>query len=290
MLFIAANTMFCVMGGLIRWADEISAFKIAMFRFLMGMVLLGSGALFRKIELRFVRSPFLFMRGLTGGLAIFILCLSIQKLGIAKGTLIVYSFPIFASILGAIFLRERVGAVKAIAIACAFFGIYLLGANGSEQGAAGRHPYLYEAIAVFGALMGGTAVVFVKKLHDTDSTYAIYFSQCLFGLWIMFVPATLETQTMPGNPAAVAIALVSIGTLAAIGQLLMTEGYKYLPVAAGSQLQMMVPVLSVFIGIAFFKEAMTLYSALGAAIVIVACAVVIKSTAQPKAGPVNSEQ
>jgi hypothetical protein len=37
--------------------------------------------------------------------------------------------------------------------------------------------------AVFGVMRSGGAVVCVKKLQDMDSTHAIFFSQCVIGLW-----------------------------------------------------------------------------------------------------------
>jgi len=88
-------------------------------------------------------------------------------------------------------LKERIGAVRLVAILTAFAGIYLLAADNGQGvsllGVLGR----YELLAIFGAMLGGLTLVLVKKLHDTDSSYGIYFAQCVIGLWIVIIPANI---------------------------------------------------------------------------------------------------
>lgn len=190
-LILASTAAFCLMSGLVRYASDIDPYKTTLFRFIVGLGILGTAALFGKIKLRFVDGPLLLFRGLTGGTAILIFFFSISKLGVGKGTVLIYSFPIFGSIFSSIFLKERIGVIRFGAILMAFAGIYLLAADNSQGlsllGALGA----YELLAIFGAMLGGLALVSVKKLHDTDSSYAIYFAQCVIGLWIVIVPANI---------------------------------------------------------------------------------------------------
>ena len=274
-LILASTGFFCLMSSLVKYASDIDAYKTTLFRFIIGLGILGTGALFGKIKLRFVHGPFLFLRGLFGGAAILIFFFSVSKLGVGKGTVLIYSFPIFGSIFGAIFLKEKLGVIRLGSIISAFAGIYLLaGDNGSGASLFGDFGK-YELLAVFGAVLGGLALVLVKKLHDTDSSYAIYFSQCVIGLWIVAVPANIV-------PCAIGLSggflLVAIGITATIGQLLSTEGYKYLPVATGSLLGMLVPVLNYIIGVTLFGEHFSISSAIGSLIVICSCVAVLLVT------------
>jgi drug/metabolite transporter (DMT)-like permease len=277
-LILVSTVFFSLMSALVRYAEDIDSYKTTLFRFVIGLGMLGTAALFGKIKLKFVNSPFLFLRGLFGGAAILIFFWSISKLGVGKGTVLIYSFPIFASLFSSIFLRQKIGLVRFTAILAAFFGIYLLIFDNSKGlhflSAFGR----YELLAIFGAMLGGLALVLVKKLHDTDSTYAIYFAQCAIGLWIVVVPA----NTIPCSIGfSGGFLLVAIGVTATIGQLLSTEAFRYVEVPTGSGLGMLVPVLNYILGVTIFHEPLTIYSLAGSVIVIGSCiAILLKNNVE----------
>ncbi len=96
------------MAGLIRLIPHIDSYTIAFFRFAIGLALLGSIALIKKIEFTFARSALLFLRGFFGGVAVLLFYLAINTIGISKATVIAYSSPIFATIGSALFLGEKV--------------------------------------------------------------------------------------------------------------------------------------------------------------------------------------
>ena len=271
-LMVAANVFFCLMSALVKYASNIDSYKTTLFRFVIGLGLLGTAALFGKIKLKFVHGHFLFLRGLFGSIAVFIFFLSITKLGIAKATVLICSYPIFASIFSAIFLKEKIGILKLTAILMAFVGIYLITMDNSIGSFSLAALGKYELITILGAVLSGIAVVFVKKLHDTDSSYAIFFAQCIIGLWLVIIPAG-ATHCVIGYWGA--IILVCIGVTATVGQLLMTEGYRHTTVTTGSLLAMLVPVLNYFVGVIIFNEAISLRSIIGAVIVIGSCMVVL---------------
>ncbi len=272
---LSSSVAFCVMSALVKYASNIDPYKTTLFRFIIGLGILGTGALFGKIQLRFVHGRLLFLRGLFGGTSILLFFLSISKLGVGKGTVLIYSFPVFGTIFSVIFLKEKLGALRLSSIIAAFAGIFLLAAdNGNGSSLLGNFGK-YELLAVLGAVLGGLALVIVKKLHDTDSSYAIYFSQCVIGLWVVALPANIV-------PCAIGFSggflLVAIGIVSTIGQLLSTQGYKYLPVSTGSLLGMLVPVLSYIVGVILFHESFSINSAIGSLIVITSCVVVLVGT------------
>jgi drug/metabolite transporter (DMT)-like permease len=277
-LMMGASLAFCASAVLVKSAAHIDAFKTVLFRFVFGLGLLGTLALFGRIRLRFVNGPLLFLRGLTGGAAVFLFYLSIVKLGVAKGTVISHSYPIFASMFGAVFLKERVGLLRWGLILCAIAGMYLLsfrlGAGNGDAPLIGP----YELLAILGAVLSGVAVVTVRKLHDTDSTYAIFFAQCAIGLWLVVVPANVVAVSIGW---AGGLMLLGIGTAAATGQLLMTEGYRYVDVTTGSLLNMLVPVLNFIIGLTVFKEAFRIPGIVGALLILVSCAAIVLTRRQP---------
>jgi len=271
-LILVSTVFFCLMSSLVRYASDISPYTMTLFRFVVGLGILGTAALFGRIRLRFVSGTLLFLRGLFGGTAILIFFASVSKLGVGKGTVLIYAFPIFGSIFGSIFLKEKIGLVRLGAILSAFCGIYLLAAengNGSPSiGILGK----YELLAIFGAMLGGLALVIVKKLHDTDSSYAIYFAQCVIGLWIVIMPASTASCSIGFYQV---LLLLAIGVTATAGQLLSTEAYRYVEIPTGSLLGMLVPVFNYIIGVTVFGESFSIYSIVGSAMVLGSCVIVL---------------
>jgi len=266
-----ASGFFCIAGCLVKSGSYIGAYKLTFFRFVIGLGLLTTAAMSGRARLVFVNKKLLFLRGLIGGTAVFITLLSITKLGLAKGMVLINSYPIFGSIISAIFLKEKLRLFNIWAILTAMVGIYFIaydGQNGFSLLVFGK----YELLAVFGAVLAGFAVTIIRKLHDTDSSMAIYFSQCLVGMWLLIGPALSSEEAVDFKGVFI---LLGMGGSITIGQLLMTEGFKYVPVKTGSLLMMLETVMCYISGLVIFSEPLTWPSLLGSVLVIGACASVL---------------
>ena len=268
---VLASIFFWIAGCLVKSGSYIGANKLTFFRFVIGLGLIATAAMSGKARLVFVDKKLLLLRGLIGGTAVFITLLSITKLGLGKGMVLINSYPIFGSIISAIFLKEKLRLFDIWAILMAMVGIYFL-AYDEQNGFSLLVFGGYELLAVFGAVLAGFAVTIIRKLHDTDSSLAIYFSQCLVGMWLLIGPALSSKEAVDSKGIFL---LLGLGTSITIGQLLMTEGFKYVPVKTGSLLMMLETVLCYVAGVAIFSEPLTWPSLLGSVLVIGACASVL---------------
>ncbi len=264
-----SSLMFSVMGMLALFAKDTNFFTIALFRFLVGALTLSTLAMFRRIKLNYKNSKVLFLRGFFGGISAVIFFLVISKLGIAKGTVISFTYPVFATIGGIIFLKEHVKPRIWLFIFSAVVGTALLT---YEPEANMLRLDLWTLLALGGAVLGGAALVCVKFLTRSDSSSSILMSQCLIGFWLVVVPANLA-------PAHVGLQgiliLLAIGFSATVAQLLMNIGFTNLSMPTGSLLGLLTPVCNVCIGILLFRELLGTLELTGIALVLVSCAAIV---------------
>ena len=277
-LMITACVFFCVTASLVKLITHVDAFKISLWRFVIGMGLLGTAAMFGKVQLRFHNRKLLFVRGLLGGVGIVITYFAIIKLGMSKGMVLVSTYPIFAFILSTMLLKEKPSVISAMMIAAAFAGICLVAGGSNDGGRIFESFGFYEILAVSVGLIGGVVIVAIRKLHETDSSYAIYFSQCAIGFWIAVVPASRGQSRID---FADGLILVLIGITATIGQLMMTQSFKHLPVRIGATLAMLEPVFCYLAGVALFGEMLSAKSVIGTLLIIGSCVTVLLHEGRP---------
>jgi len=265
LLTLGSVVFFALMAVLVKAIPNVSSYQTTFFRFAIGVGIMGILSLFGIVNLKFNDKKNLFWRGLVGGIAVYLFYLAIIKLGVGKGSVYIYSYPIFATLFSMLILKEKVEPIKFIVIFISFAGLILLSLGG--KGGLGGIG-IYELIAIAGSITTGLAVVFVKKLHDNDNSYVIFFSQCIVGFWMFLIPS--GTTQAKGNLTELLL-LVLVGIIATIGQLFMTEGYRYVNVATGSLLQSMVPVFNLFSGWLIFHEQFTTIEMSGAFVIVSSC-------------------
>lgn len=257
---------FSLMATLVKLVQEVHPYVTVFVRFSIGLGVLGILALWRVIRLQFVRSPLLLLRGISGSISVALFYFSIVHVGMGKSSVYSYSYPVFAALMSSFFLGERVNRPQWIYIALAFSGIVLLAWDQFQQGEGFNW---YEILAISSAVTNAISIVIVRKLHETDDSYAIFFAQSIVGFWIFLIPAQLPVLT--GSQVNASWLLILVGLSGVVAQLLNTEGFRHLSVSKGAPLHMLIPVCNVTIGVFFFKESFSLLEALGALVVVTSC-------------------
>ncbi len=263
------------MSLFVRALGKERAYEAVCIRFAFGIVVVVLLRLSGWIRPKPVNWRLLALRGIAGGGAVLCYFLAIGHVGLAEGSVLCFSFPIFTAICAWLFLGERQTLGTWGAIAMSFPGMYLVLWPEDWSGV-----LAYKLVALAGALMAGIAVAAIRQLRKTDSSYNIFLSQCVFGLIIAAAPAASRSFELDARGWAF---LLAVGLLATIGQLVMTFAFKYVPATQGSIFSFATPVLNVVSGACLFGEAIPLRSWIGSAVVIGACVYVSLAKHTPPA-------
>jgi drug/metabolite transporter (DMT)-like permease len=263
LVMAASSVLFSAMSFLVPLAGPASSAVVTTARFVIGILIIAGFAVSGFTRLSPKNWLWLIVRGIIGAASVFLFFRGIAKLGLGRGTVLNYTYPIFAALFAPLLLRERLHADVIVAIGVAFVGIYLV-LNPGNILSIGREGLL----ALLGGAMSGVAVVAIKKLRETDSPSVIYLAQCVFGLLVVAYPTA--TSSFAFSPVTW-IVLAAIGVLATAAQLLMTWAYKHVPATEGSLLAFLGPVLNVLLGVVAFGEILRPATLAGSLLVLASC-------------------
>jgi drug/metabolite transporter (DMT)-like permease len=273
LVMAASSVIFSAMSLLVPFARPVSTYVVASSRFIIGGAAILALGLFGALSLKAVNLWWLLIRGLFGATSVYLYYRGIVTLGLGMGTVLNYTYPVFAAILAPIILKEKLAPDVIAAVAVYPDGIMRLLSGSSAGGRAGISAFFDLSVngllSLLGGVLAAVAVVAIKKLRETDSSSVIYLAQCIFGVVVIGWPTA--TSSFAFAPS-LWIILLAIGVLATVAQLLMTYAYKHVPATEGSLLAFLVPVLNVALGVLVFAERMGLPAVIGCVLVLLCCA------------------
>jgi len=259
----ASSVLFSLMSVLIPFTHGVSASIIASARFITGIIVILWIALVTRTRLVAVNKWWLVARGIIGATSVYLLFRGIMSLGLGQGTILNYTYPIFASLLAPVMIGERLTWDVLAAGIVSFFGIWLVVSPGPISSI-----NVETLLALLGGVLSGIAVVAIKKLRETETPSIIYLAQCVFGLLVVGWPTATSSFGFAGLEWVI---LMGIGIVATVAQLTMTWAYKHVRATEGSLLAFLTPVLNVLLGVLVFGEQMKPMTLAGSALVLACC-------------------
>lgn len=267
-----ANTLaFSLMYAVIKLAGPIPVGEVIFFRSafaLLPVIALSAWNMGSLQAIRTKRPLFHILRSMAGTASMFLNFAALQRLPLADITGFSFVAPIFAVILAALFLQERVGRYRWSAVLVGFGGILLmiqphggvlhLVRTGFSSGA---------GLALMGAALSATVVVFIRQMSTTERSEAIVF-------WFMLTCAAVSSVTLLWDwqtPSWLALAwLILAGLLGGVGQLCMTYSYRYAAPALLAPFDYVAMVWAVALGFFVLGEVPEPLVMAGAGIVVAA--------------------
>lgn len=256
------NTL--VIRGIAMRFPEADGWVASLFRGTLGLVVVfalhGWG---RGLEPRRLFSNRLVtLRGVIGGMATLVFYITIVKLGAARAVILNLTYPVFATIIAAVWLKEKLsrGAVFWMISGLCGLAVFL-----SDDGKL-MHPSPYDLLALFGAIMAGWVVVVIRRLRHEEHPATIFASQAVYS-FALAAPAAVKLPQLPLN-AWIGLSIGAV--IVAQAQLVMTRAYQTMTVAKGSSIQMLLPILTGLGGFLCLGEAFHPIGLIGGGLTLIA--------------------
>jgi drug/metabolite transporter (DMT)-like permease len=203
-----------------------------------------------------------FLRGIVGGFGILAFYITVTRMGAARAVILNLTYPLWGTIIAALWLKERIRPAAAAWMLAGFGGLLLfLGGDGNLL-----HPEPLDLLGLCGAMTAGWVVVIIRRLRHEEHPATVYASQAFYGL-LFALPAAGRIGQLP---ALAVYGLIAAAVFVALAQLAMTRAYRDFSVSRGTAIQMLLPIVTAVGAYLFFGESFHLLEYAGAALTILA--------------------
>ncbi len=260
MMFYSA-VLFSIMAVMVKaLSSSVPAAEIIFFRAIISIAIIIGMIAMKKVKFMIKEKGKAAFRGIMGGISLVLYFNAITLTSVSNAVLLSYTSPIFASIFSNIYLKEKLTKEMASFIVCAFLGMFLIF----------QFDYtllnIGDLLALISGITSGIALVSIRELRKTESSWMIVLSFVFFGtIFSMF--SLKGNVVLPG--ASTLIILLMIGFLGTAGQLFQTYAFKLCSTALGGVISMSSVVITMMLGIFIFHDYLTLNMIIGAILIFV---------------------
>lgn len=255
---------FATMGAFIKIAETRGAklAELLFFRQALALpvvcatVMIGPGL----TTLRTQRLPAHILRTSIGLASMSFMFTTVILLPLAEATTLQFTVPIFATILGAVVLREATGKHRWAAVIAGFIGVVIVAQPGS-----GHIPLLGAATGLAAALLSATVSILLRHIGKTEpaTTTVFYFSL------LSLVPlAPFFLMSVGAHDPWTWGLLVLIGLTGGVGQIGMTNSLSLAPVAVVVPMDYSGLIWATLYGWVLFSVLPTAWTWVGAPIIV----------------------
>jgi drug/metabolite transporter (DMT)-like permease len=274
LLKVASVAVFVAMATFVKAAGQLPAGQIVFFRsFFATLPVLVFLAWHRELWIGFrTRRPFgHVMRGLFGVTGMGLGFFALTRLPLPEAITLNYAQPLLVVVFGALFLGEAIRVYRWTAVSVGLVGVIIvswpkLSLLRSPQ-MLGDAELTGVMAALAGAAVSAVTMLLVRSLVQTERTATIV-------LWFSLSGSAAALLTLPFGWASLSTTqfglLVGAGLCGGIGQILLTEAYRYADVSTVAPFEYTSLILGLAIGYAVFDEIPTFQMLVGGGIVVAA--------------------
>ncbi|MDP1585587.1 MAG: DMT family transporter [Bradyrhizobium sp.] len=259
---IGSTVMFAISSALAKWHMEVYSAVEILFMRSLGSLAVCALLILPRTGLVVFRTNRLGQhagRSATQATAQTLIVIAFGLMPLAGAIAINFSSPLFATLFAAIWLKEKVGLARGVALAVGFAGVLLVAAPGADSFRAGALFALANAV-LFGSVTAAVRGMTTTESAETLTMYQMVFLTLFFGLALPFFfigPTGIDALIMLGN-----------GIINGIGQYWWTRSLTMAPPAAVGPFYYFMLVWSIALGFLFWGDVPTVTLLAGSAIVV----------------------
>ncbi len=205
-----------------------------------------------------------FMRAAVGLVAMQGWFIALANMPVNTATAISFSAPLFATILAILFLGERIGWMRAIALLVGFTGVLII-INPSAEDAWNS----YGGLVLFATAIMAVAGILVKKLTVTEPSWRIVLYMSLFMSLLSFPPALAVWQP-PTMDALLTLSFIAL--LSTIAQMALTQALYHEQIVTLMPFEFLRLIFTAILAWLAFAEPITLRTVIGSAVIVASAA------------------
>jgi drug/metabolite transporter (DMT)-like permease len=283
LLCMAGMLLLCVMDAVAKaLGAHLTTFQIAFVRY-------GGAALWLVLYIGLTRQGWPKLSNwrrhvMRGVLMVITACLffyGVTHLPLAIVTALAMSAPIYVSLFGIVFFKERPSPVLGLAILLGIAGSAVM-VIGGDGGGAGPTDISGWVAGLLAPITYAAAIVLLKHHADDDSAAALSLSTA-FVAAVILMPVALPGFAVPASGVWPLMGL--IGLLGAAGFVLLTIGLRTTPASSFAIVDYMSLLWAALFGFVFFSEVPELRFWIGGALIVAACALGMRAASKAVATP-----
>jgi drug/metabolite transporter (DMT)-like permease len=199
-------------------------------------------------------------RSVTQAVAQSLLIIAFGLMPLGGAVAINFSAPLFATLFAALYLGEKVGRVRGLALICGFLGVLTVAAPGADSFRLGALAAIANAV-LFGSVTAAVRGLSATESAETLTMYQMIFLTLFFALAMPFFGAIWPTKSDLG------VMLIN-GLFNGIGQYLWTRSLSLAPPAAVGPFYYFSLVWAIVLGFLFWGDVPSLPLIAGSLVVV----------------------
>lgn len=243
----------------------------AFFRSAVPVVLLLCYFWYAKIHFLHGNLKIMGVASLLNAVRIYLFMLGFLYCDISSGIILLFTWPAFAALYAALFLKEKTSIKKAGLIALAFFGMVFIYADTTLSFSASE-LFGMAALTLNSAVYAVTVIIYKKEIHNYSGWETIFYQNVLaaiiFAPFLFIHPAPAVWQTVSATAYGAVVGLIAFGFF--------FSALKKLDTATVSMLVYTEAVGAVILAMLLFDEKLTWTMLVGAAMIVTANVVLIR--------------